>query len=258
MTWNVDPVLLKFGFLQVHWYGLLFAGAFLVGYKIMQWIYSREGRAAQELDNLLLYIMIGTVLGARLAHCLFYEPQYFLNHPLEILMVWKGGLASHGGAMGVLLAAYLYCRRPGKPGFLWLVDRMAIPAVLAGAMIRIGNFFNSEIYGKPTDGPLGVVFQRVDAMSRHPVQLYEAAAYLAIFALLLWVYVRRSPSAGRLLGLYLILVFAARFALEFLKVPQAAYEGDPLFSVGHLLSVPFVFTGLWFALRPAPRPVAPA
>ncbi|HTE42857.1 MAG TPA: prolipoprotein diacylglyceryl transferase [Steroidobacteraceae bacterium] len=252
MTWNVDPVLLNLGFLQVHWYGLLFAGSFLVGYKLMQWIYAREGRAVQELDNLLLYIMIGTVVGARLAHCLFYDPQYFLKHPLEILMVWKGGLASHGGAVGVLLAAYLYCRQPERPGFLWLVDRMAIPAVLAGGMIRVGNFFNSEIYGKPTDGPLGVVFERVDRLPRHPVQLYEAAMYFAIFALLLWVYVRRRPAEGRMLGLYLMLVFAARFALEFLKVPQAAYEGDPLFSVGHLLSVPFVFAGLWFATRSVP------
>jgi prolipoprotein diacylglyceryl transferase len=256
MTWNADPILLDLRYLQLHWYGVLFAGGFLVGYKLMQWIYGREGRAKQELDNLLLYIMIGTVIGARLVHCLFYDPQYFLSHPLEILMVWKGGLASHGGALGVLIAAYLYCRKPDRPEYLWLLDRMTIPAVLAGAMIRIGNFFNSEIYGKPTEGPLGVIFARVDGLARHPVQLYEAVAYLTVFALLMWVYVRRRPAPGRLVGIYLTLVFASRFALEFLKVPQAAYEGDPLFAIGHLLSVPFVFTGLWFLMRKVQRPQA--
>jgi len=248
MSWNIEPVLLDLRFVQLHWYGLFFAGAFLVGLKLMQWIYRREGLVVAELDNLLLYIIGGTVVGARLAHCLFYDPQYYFQNPLEILMVWHGGLASHGGAVGVIVATFLYCRSEQRPKFLWLLDRIAIPAVLAGALIRIGNFFNSEILGKPTDGPLGVIFKRVDFVPRHPAQLYEAFAYLAIFSVLLFVYLRKAPT-GRLTGLYLLLVFAARFALEFVKVPQASYEGDFAIGVGQLLSVPFALVGLVLVVR---------
>jgi len=249
--WNIDPVLFRQGPLELHWYGLLFAAGFLIGIRIMTWIYSSEGRAPQEVDRLLLYVLIGTVVGARLGHCLFYDPAYYWQHPLEILQVWKGGLASHGGALGVFLALFLYTRVHSGSGYLWLLDRIAIPASLAGALIRLGNFFNSEIVGKPTEGPWAIVFDRVDAIPRHPVQLYEALAYALIFTLLLVVYRRAGhrPRPGTLFGLYLVATFTVRIGLEFFKLPQAAYEAHFAFSVGQWLSVPFVALGLVLLVR---------
>ena len=250
MIWNIDPVITTLGPLTLGWYGLLFAGGFLVGVKVMQWIYRRDGRNPAELDTLLWYVLGGTLVGMRLVHCLFYDPEYFLAHPLEILMIWQGGYASHGGAIGLLLAVYLYCRGANRPAYLWLLDRLAIAAVLTGAFIRIGNFFNSEIIGTPTDSIFGVVFQRVDLLPRHPVQLYEAAAYIAIFFAMLWLYrSKRATTDGALTGLYLTLVFSSRFGLEFFKTPQAAFEADNAISVGQYLSVPFVIVGLILLVR---------
>lgn len=252
--WDMDPVLVRLGPLAIRWYGLCFASAFLVGYAVMQRIYRREGKELGGLDTALTYMLIGTVVGARLGHVLFYEPAYYFAHPAEIPMVWEGGLASHGAAVGILLAFYLYTRPAGRPTFLWLVDRVTIPTALGGSFIRIGNFFNSEIVGTPTSGGWGVVFDRVDPVPRHPVQLYEALAYLVIFAILFRVYRRSAapPRPGMLLGLFLLLVFSARFLLEFVKTPQAAYEGQLALSVGQLLSVPFILTGLallWWSGR---------
>jgi prolipoprotein diacylglyceryl transferase len=260
MSWNINPVIVQLGPVALSWYGLFFAGGFLVGLQVMQWIYRREGRRVAELDRLLWFVLAGTLIGMRLAHCLIYDPQYYLAHPWEIPQFWLGGYASHGGAVGLLLAVYLYCRAPGMPSYLWLLDRLAISAVIAGAFIRVGNFFKSEIVGTPTDSIFGVVFQRVDEFPRHPVQLYEAAAYLATFAILVAVYRRKPmPCDGVLTGLYLILVFAARFGLEFFKTPQAVYEAGATLSVGQLLSVPFVLAGLvliWRSSRTtAPRNV---
>jgi phosphatidylglycerol---prolipoprotein diacylglyceryl transferase len=250
MIWNIDPVITTLGPLTLGWYGVLFAGGFLVGVNVMQWIYRRESRDPRELDRLLWFVLGGTLIGMRLVHCFFYDPRYFLVHPLEILEIWKGGYASHGGAIGLLLAVYLYCRAPGRPKYLWLLDRLAIAAVLTGVFIRIGNFFNSEIIGVPTDSAFGVIFQRIDPLPRHPVQLYEATAYLAIFGVMLWLYrTKRAIVDGVLTGAYLTLVFGARFALEFLKTPQAAYEAGNVISVGQYLSVPFVIVGLVLLIR---------
>ncbi len=256
LHWNVDPVLVAFGPFAIRWYGVLFAAAFLVGYAIMVRIYRAEGRPVESLDRLFAFMLVGAILGARLGHVLFYDPDYYVRHPLDILKVWEGGLASHGGAAGIFLALFLATRAAGPP-YLWLLDRVAIPTALGGAFIRLGNFFNSEILGTPTSGGWGVVFERVDAVPRHPVQLYEALAYLLVFALLLAVY-RLHLKAGRdglLLGLFLAAVFAARFLLEFVKTPQASYEADFALSVGQLLSLPFVLAGILLvarALRAAP------
>lgn len=250
MTWNIDPVIAQLGPLALGWYGLFFASGFLIGLNLMQWIYRRENRPTVELDRLLWFVLIGTLVGMRLVHCLFYEPEKFLAHPVDILKIWQGGYASHGGAVGLLLAVFLYCRAPGRPQYLWLLDRLTIPAVLAGAFIRIGNFFNSEIIGVPTDSVFGVIFKRIDDHPRHPVQLYEAFAYIAIFIVLLQVYRRKRVTGnGTLTGFYLILVFTARFALEFLKTPQATYEDGYAISVGQYLSVPFVVVGAILLLR---------
>ena len=259
MTWNIDPILITLGPLALSWYGLFFASGFLVGHHLMQWMYRRDGRDPVELDRLLWFVLGGTLIGMRLVHCLFYDPQYFLAHPLEILMIWRGGYASHGGAIGLLLAVFLYSRSVGRPAYLWLLDRLAIAAVIAGAFIRIGNFFNSEIIGTPTHSVLGIVFQQVDSLPRHPVQLYEAVAYLAIFFAMLWLYrSKRAMRDGALTGWYLTLVFSARFALEFFKTPQAVYETGDAISVGQYLSVPFVIGGVILLLRSRRAPIGSA
>ncbi len=256
LHWNPDPILVAFGPLAVRWYGLFFAAAFLVGYGIMVWLYEQEGRSTKSLDGAFMYMFLGTIVGARLGHVLFYEPQYYLTNPLEILKVWEGGLASHGGAVGILVALWLYARRSGAPSYLWLLDRVAIPTALGGFFIRTGNFFNSEIVGTPTSGWWAVVFERFDAVPRHPVQLYEALAYLIVFVALVAVYRWSEYREGFLLGLFFVLVFAARFGLEFVKMPQAAYEAGLAVTVGQMLSVPFILVGLALMrrARPARRP----
>jgi prolipoprotein diacylglyceryl transferase len=249
--WDVNPILIQIGPLAMHWYGVFFAAAFLVGSWIMQWIYRREGADLASLDRLLLYMPLGAVLGARLGHVLFYDPHYYFIHPLEIVKIWEGGLASHGGAAGILIALYLLARRPDSPPYLWLLDRVVIPTALGGAFIRLGNFFNSEIVGIPTSGGWGVVFDRVDPLPRHPVQLYEAVAYGLIFLVLLGVYLRRGPTVrpGVLLGLFLVLTFSARFLLEFIKTPQAEYEAGFVLTVGQLLSIPCILAGVSLVVR---------
>lgn len=248
-TWNVDPVLFSLGPVSIHWYGLLFATAFIVGLQIMQWIYRREQRSESELDRLFLYILAGTIIGARLGHVLFYDPAYYLANPLEIVQIWKGGLASHGGTLGIIIAVFLYARKQGHPSGLWILDRFCMTAALGGAMIRIGNFFNSEIVGLPFK--YGIIFERFDSLPRHPVQLYEAFTYLAIFTIMLIIYRRITTPLkdGRLFGLFLVMLFSARFVLEFVKIRQAQYAQTMDFSVGQWLSIPLVILGIWLMMR---------
>jgi phosphatidylglycerol:prolipoprotein diacylglycerol transferase len=175
LLWNIDPVLLHLGPLELRWYGLLFAGGILAAYQVGIWSFERAGGSREETNRLLGYVIVGTVVGARLGHCLLYEPAYYLRHPLEILAVWRGGLASHGGAVGIVLAVWLFARRTGRD-LLWLLDRVAVAAPVAAACIRVGNFFNSEIVGRPSGVPWAVVFVRLDPLPRHPAMLYEAAA----------------------------------------------------------------------------------
>ncbi|MBE0603553.1 MAG: prolipoprotein diacylglyceryl transferase [Deltaproteobacteria bacterium] len=248
--WNADPVLVTIGFITIRWYGVLFAAAFLLGFQIMGRIYDREGRPPEELDRLFLHMLVGIVIGARLGHCLFYDPLYYLAHPADIVKIWEGGLSSHGGAVGILASLFLFTRRTGLD-YLWLTDRIVIPLALGAAFVRIGNFMNSEIVGIPTGGSWGVVFERVDMLPRHPVQLYEAAAYVAVFAILLLMYGRHRDRLrdGMLTGAFLSLVFSARFVFEFFKTPQAAYETTYAISVGQLLSIPFIIAGFLLIAR---------
>jgi prolipoprotein diacylglyceryl transferase len=247
------------GPLPVYWYSLCFALAFVVGYGIMGWIYRREEKPQASLDALLFAGVIGTIVGARLGHVLFYEPAYFLTHPLEILKTWHGGLASHGGVLGLVAAMVWHARRhPAEPA-PWLIDRLAVAVAPGAALVRLGNLFNSEIVGRPTDVPWAFVFTALDQRPRHPAQLYEALAYLAVAGVMLWVY-PRAPGmrSGRLTGLLLTLVFGARFAIEFFKEPQAAFELDLALNMGQLLSLPVIAVGLWLLLRrPAPGAAFP-
>lgn len=234
------------GPLQLRYYGLCFAGGFVAGYLIMQRLFRQRGYDTSALDSLVVYLFIGTVLGARLGHCLIYEPDYFLQHPLEILMVHRGGLASHGGTLGIVLAFVLWCMRHRRYHFLEVADMLTMPVALEGALIRLGNFFNSEITGLPWNGPWAVVFARTgDPTPRHPVQLYECASYLIIAAALALIYrLRPARPAGELLALALIAVFGVRLALEQFKPEQAAYSTGLPLTVGQLLSIPFILAGV--------------
>lgn len=245
LVWNVDPVLLHLGPLQLRWYGLLFTAGILLAYRVGVWSFELAGGDREETNRLLSYVVVGTVVGARLGHCLLYEPAYYLRHPLEILAVWRGGLASHGGAVGIVLAVWLFARRTGRD-LRWLLDRVAVTAPIAAASIRVGNFFNSEIVGRPSNGPWAVVFARLDPLPRHPAMLYEAAAYLITFGVMLWLewLTGIRERLGALTGILLVLVFGARFAIEFLKEPQEAFEAALPLDLGQLLSIPAVLIGV--------------
>ncbi len=246
LVWNVRPELFQFGPFTVRWYGLFFAVLFLLGFLIARWEFRFEGKDARSLDSLLVYMVVGTIVGARLGHCLFYDPAYYLHHPFEILEVWQGGLASHGGAIGNLIAIYLYSRKHPDQPYLWLLDRVVIPTALGGFFIRLGNLFNSEILGTPSHLPWAIVFVQVDRVPRHPAQLYEALAYLLVFLGLLLIYrhyLGRTPR-GLLLGVFFASVFAFRFLIEFVKERQASYETQLPLSVGQFLSIPFILAGL--------------
>ena len=249
--WDISPELFTLGPLTVRWYGLLFALPFFLGYHIFTWVFRLEGKPEQDLDRLLLFMMGGTVIGARLGHCLFYDPVYYLSNPLELIKIWQGGLASHGAAIGIFTALYLYSRERPEQSYLWVLDRMVICVALGGFCIRLGNLFNSEILGRPTDVPWAFVFARYDELPRHPTQLYESLAYGLIFVMLFVLYRRlkdRTPR-GLLLGLFLSSVFTCRFFVEYTKMRQAPFAEDWSLSMGQLLSVPLVLLGIAFLAR---------
>lgn len=246
MIWSVNPNLISMGGITIRWYGVLFALSFIMAIKIMEWVFKRENKNIEEVDSLLIYMMIGTIVGARLGHCLFYDPSYYLSNPLKILKIWEGGLASHGGAMGIILAGYIFSIK-FKHNFVWLLDKIVIPAVLSGVFIRLGNLFNSEILGSQTTLPWAIIFNRIDSVPRHPVQVYESMVYLIIFITLFMTYKKFGTKLreGLLLGIFMITVFTARFFLEFVKVKQSAYSNDFGFSTGQFLSIPFILLGVY-------------
>jgi prolipoprotein diacylglyceryl transferase len=250
IIWNPSPEIFSFGNFAVRWYGLFFALGFFFGYLIMLKFFTKEGVPVKLLDELTTYMIIGTIVGARLGHVFFYEPSWYLAHPLKILQVWEGGLASHGAAIGIIISLLIFSYVRKKP-FLWVMDRIVIVTALAGFLIRMGNLMNSEIYGLPTTLPWGFEFIRSTTPSeglvpRHPTQIYEGLSYLAIFFLLLWYYYRKEgkPAHGFLFGLFLILVFGVRFFIEFVKEPQVGFERGLTLNMGQMLSIPFVIAGI--------------
>ena len=254
IVWNVNPDIFTIGPFTVRWYGLLFAISFIVGFQIMVVIFKKEGRTEDDLNDLIWHMILGTVLGARLGHCLFYNPSYYLSHPLEILMVWKGGLASHGAAIGILLAIYLFARKRKEYTFLWVMDRIVITVALAGFFIRMGNLFNSEIVGIPTNANWGFIFTHDlehSTVPRHPAQLYEAIAYLIIFIALMTYYFKTNAKfkSGKIFGIFLISVFTFRFFVEFLKEDQSYFEKGMILNMGQLLSIPLIILGIYILLR---------
>ena len=246
IPWDVNPEIFRIGAFAVRWYGLLFASAFLFGYIIMLRIFKNENLGESVLDSLTIYMAVGVIIGARLGHCLFYEPGYYLRHPLEIILIYKGGLASHGAAIGILTAVWLFARKH-KKDYFWVLDRIAIVVALSGFLIRMGNLMNSEIYGIETTVPWGFVFLRNHEVApKHPTQIYEGLAYLAIFFLLYRLYWSKKGEhyQGMLISLLCILVFTARFFIEFVKEVQVPFEASMKLNMGQLLSIPFVLLGI--------------
>jgi prolipoprotein diacylglyceryl transferase len=244
--WTVTPEIFTIGTFSLRWYGLLFAMSFAVGYVIMLQFFKKEKLPEALLDKLSIYMLVSTVLGARLGHVFFYEPANYLAHPLDILKIWEGGLASHGAAIGILIALYLFSRS-SKRSYFWTLDRIVIVVALSGFFIRMGNLMNSEIYGKVTELPWGFIFSYAgEELPRHPTQIYEALCYFGIFAYLLRHYYIKDgkPKEGYMFGFFLVSLFTVRFLLEFLKEPQVNFENSMTLNMGQLLSLPFIIAGL--------------
>ena len=259
--WNVDPVMFNIGSFGLRYYSLGFLLAFTLGYYIMYRIFRREQVKTDYLESLVVYIFLATLVGARLGHCLFYEPDHFLtaDHWTEIFWPFDNGkftgfqgLASHGAAIGILLALWLYWRRY-KLNIWWFLDRLVIVIALGGAFIRLGNLFNSEIYGSSTDLPWGFIFERNhETLPKHPTQLYESLSYFLIFGLTLWYYLKKNGNfkSGSILGWWFVSLFGVRFLIEFVKNDQVDFEADMVLNMGQILSIPFILGGLviaWFA-----------
>ena len=260
--WNVEPEVFSYGNFAPRWYSLGFLFGFMIGYYIMHRIYTEDKVSTESLDDLLLYLIVGTVLGARIGHCLFYEWDYFQNHLLEMILPVQfepefrftgyTGLASHGGAIGVLIAQWLYSKKVSKKPLIWLLDRIGVPIMLVGCFIRLGNLMNSEILGHATDVPWAFVFEKVDLIPRHPVQLYEAIAYFFIFLVLYRLYwtTNIKHKTGKLLGVFTVLLWSARFILEFFKREQGGLETTlGVLSTGQWLSIPLILVGFYFWFR---------
>jgi phosphatidylglycerol---prolipoprotein diacylglyceryl transferase len=354
IVWNVDPEIFQAWFLSVRWYGLFFALTFLLGQQLLIRIYKKEGKSEKYIETLTIYMVIATILGARLGHCLFYQPDYYLSNPIEILKIWEGGLASHGAAIGIFIALYLYSRKYPEERYLYVLDRMALTVALGGCLIRMGNLMNSEILGRKTNSDYGVVFVRsaqdklsdildneyvkkvkitnagrdtvinegkfailnlqiqgaknvspqslnqyllaenkisyilsspeeteppmdhvfppdgilkfnytegkggiimanaeVYGIPRHPAQLYEAISCLLLFLLLLFVYNKKKAQTpeGRIIGLFLVILFILRFSYEYLKEPQVIFEQTMTINMGQWLSIPMIIFGLFLLMK---------
>jgi len=255
--WNANPEIFHLGSLSVRWYGLLFAGGFLIGYYIAEKMLRSEGVEQKWIDSLFFYMIVATVVGARLGHVLFYGWDYYSQHPAEIIKVWHGGLASHGGAIGIIIALFIYSKKITKRTMLWPLDRVVVPTALVAAFIRTGNLMNSEIYGVQTSLPWGFIFERNgELVPKHPTQIYEALAYLITFGVLIYLYRKTSAKnrPGLLLGTFLIMVFTARFFIEFIKEDQEAFEAGMVLNMGQWLSVPFVISGILLVVRAIKKP----
>ena len=275
--WNIDPAILHIGGFELRWYSLLFVSGFILGWYIMKSFFVREKISTDLLDPMLYMLLICTIVGARLGHCLFYQPDYYLGSWkgfLEIFMPWKGGLASHGGTLALLLGIWWYARKYGPKNdfdFVWVLDHLVIPVSFAACFIRLGNLFNSEIYGGPTTLPWGFVFERNgETVPCHPTQLYEAGTYLLLGCVLMWLYWEKLDKVyrGTFVGIFLTVCFGARFLIEFIKNDQVEFEADMALNMGQLLSIPFVLLGIGFlvyayarklparAVHPDPAPKA--
>ena len=267
--WNINPEIFSLGEISVRWYGLLFALGFLFGYQIMFKMFKFESSNTDWLDKLFIYTIVATIVGARLGHVLFYGWSYYSQHLIEIVLpIAKGefgykfvgyqGLASHGGAIGIVIAIYFYSQKVTKRSMLWTLDRLIIPTALVGAMIRTGNLMNSEIYGISTNLPWGFIFERNhETLAKHPTQIYEAFGYLVVFASTLWMFFKSKDlkdRSGFIIGFGFTGIFLTRFLVEFIKENQEAFEAGMALNMGQILSIPFVLGGCYLMYRAMKNP----
>jgi len=268
ITWTARPDILLTDSWEIRWYGLFFAIGFYIGYLMANKMIVNDKGKESWADSLFIYLIVATVVGARLGHCFFYGWDYYSNHLLEIFKIWEGGLASHGGAIGIIIAIWIYSRKVTHRSMLWAFDIMIIPTALVGAMIRTGNLMNHEIYGIPTDLPWGFRFienirqwqhgaEPIFTTPSHPTQIYEALCYLASFVILYLLYTKKpmvKRQEGLILGIFLICVFFTRFLIEFIKMDQEAFESSMFLNMGQWLSIPFVIAGIILVIRALKRP----
>lgn len=272
ILWNPDVVAFSLGPVEVRWYSLFWCLGLFAVYQLMHYLFKEQKLGEDKFEPMFIYCFMGILIGARLGHCLFYEPEYFLSHPVEMFLPIRKfadgewhftgyeGLASHGGTLGLMLAIILYCRKV-KLNLMHVLDNVAIVTPICACAIRLGNLMNSEIIGRPTDVPWAFIFQRVDMQPRHPGQLYEALCY-AVFFFIGWAIYRRSldimgvnkdnkplfdirVGSGFYFGLCIFLIFLSRIFIEFTKENQVDFESSMTFNMGQLLSVPFVLLGLY-------------
>ncbi|MFA6024576.1 MAG: prolipoprotein diacylglyceryl transferase [Candidatus Gracilibacteria bacterium] len=244
MIWNIDPVLVDLGPLEIRYYGVFFALGLFLAYSLIRFMAKKKGLSLDIVENLTVVLLVGLIVGARLGHIVFYELDYYLANPIQILKVWEGGLASHGAAIGLLVAFGFFLWRHPKVRFLDYADVLVVGATIPVSLIRLGNFFNSELVGRVTEVPWAVVFERVDALSRHPSQLYEFGMGMLLFAILfpLWLKKYKTLKPGFFFGLFFMLYFAMRFSVEFFK-DFPLHQGFLDLTTGQILSIPFFTLG---------------
>ncbi len=262
ITWAVSPEIISSP-ISIRWYSLMFAIGFIVGYDIVARMFRREGAPEKWLSILLIYVVVATIVGSRLGHVLFYEWDFYKQNPIEILYIWKGGLASHGGTIGIIIAVILFSIFTSKRHPLWTFDRLVVPIALVGGLIRLGNLFNSEIYGTATTLPWGFMFVNsrewhmlYEGQACHPTQIYEALCYFALFGLLMWMYWKKNAQErpGLIMGVFLIGIFTPRFLIEFIKNDQVAREATMTLNLGQQLSIPFIILGIALIIYAFSRP----
>lgn len=277
IVWDVNPVAFSLGPLDVRWYGLFWAIGIYLCYLVQVALYKRDMCPQDWPDKIFTYMVVGVIVGARLGHCWFYEwhlakePIEFLGmtfnyrnpyieNPIELLKIWQGGLASHGGAIGLILAAILLDKKHFHQGLPWIFDRLVIGVAITGALIRLGNLMNSEIYGGPTDMPWGFIFVRDhQTVPCHPTQIYEIIYCVVAGVVSAWMYYKTKAARrpGLIFGVWLEIVFFTRFVLEFIKNDQEAFEGNFLLNMGQVLSIPFIIWGIYLMIMALKRPLRP-
>lgn len=263
ITWDVNPELFTIFGREIRWYGLFWVIGLIVAVYIVQRIYNEEKLPQKWFDSLFMYMMLGIIVGARVGHCLFYEPAYYLANPIKILYIWEGGLASHGGVLGIIIAVWLYSRNVTKKSMLWTFDRVIVPTGFTAAMIRLGNLMNHEIYGDVTSQPWGFRFienvgawkagvaQPIFSQPSHPTQIYEALVYFLVFAVTMYMFwnTDAKKKQGLLLGIAMIMIFLSRFFIEYIKEVQVESEilmrQNTGLILGQWLSIPFIIWGIW-------------
>ncbi len=249
--WDFNPDIFVIFNRPIRWYGLMFAIGFIIGLQMVEKYLKHEKENVKWVESLFIFIVIGTVVGARLGHVFFYAWDYYSQHPWEIIKTWEGGLASHGGVVGIFIALLIHSKYYTKKNVFWTIDRVVIPTAIVAMLIRLGNLFNSEVYGIETTMPWGFIFERNnEIVPKHPTQLYEAIAYLITFFVINRMYWKTNAKSktGLISGIFFIMVFAARFLIEFVKEDQEAFEAGMILNMGQILSIPFIIGGIFLIL----------